>query len=29
VGLSVVRMYSRIFLGPHIKTYHDIPGRNS
>lgn len=29
VGLSVVRMYSRIFLGPHIKAYHDVSGRMS
>lgn len=29
VGLSVVRMYSRIFLGPHVKAYHDVSGRNS
>jgi NADH-quinone oxidoreductase subunit L len=29
VGLSVVRMYSRVFLGPHIKSYHDVPGRNA
>lgn len=29
VGLSLVRMYSRIFLGPHIKKYHATPGRHS
>ncbi len=29
LGLSVVRMYSRIFLGPHVKTYHEIPNRSS
>lgn len=29
VGLSVMRMYSRVFLGPHIKSYHNIPGRNA
>ncbi len=29
LGLSVVRMYSRIFLGPHAKTYHEIPNRSS
>jgi len=28
-GLSVVRIYARIFLGPHIKTYHDIAYRSS
>jgi NADH:ubiquinone oxidoreductase subunit 5 (subunit L)/multisubunit Na+/H+ antiporter MnhA subunit len=22
-GLSVIRLYSRVFLGPHIKTYHE------
>lgn len=29
VGLSLVRMYSRIFLGPHIKNYHHVPGKHS
>ncbi|HNO75364.1 MAG TPA: proton-conducting transporter membrane subunit [Nitrosomonas mobilis] len=29
VGLSLVRMYARIFLGPHIKTNHEIPPRSS
>jgi len=28
-GLSVIRIYARIFLGPHIKTYHDIAYRSS
>jgi NADH-quinone oxidoreductase subunit L len=28
-GLSVMRIYARIFLGPHIKTYHDIAYRSS
>jgi NADH:ubiquinone oxidoreductase subunit 5 (subunit L)/multisubunit Na+/H+ antiporter MnhA subunit len=25
VGLSLVRIYSRVYLGPHVKTYHAIP----
>lgn len=29
VGLSLVRMYSRIFLGPHVKTYHEVPNKAS
>jgi len=29
VGLSVIRIYSRIFLGPHIKTNHEIPNRTT
>lgn len=29
VGLSLIRMYARIFLGPHIKTNHEIPTRSS
>lgn len=29
VGLSVIRMYSRIFLGPHIKPYHETPNRTT
>jgi len=28
-GLSLIRMYSRIFLGPHIKTYHKVAYRSS
>lgn len=28
-SLSVIRMYSRIFLGPHNKTYHEISRRSS
>lgn len=28
-GLSLIRMYARIFLGPHIKTYHAHPNRSS
>jgi NADH-quinone oxidoreductase subunit L len=28
-GLSLLRIYARVFLGPHIKTYHEIPYRSS
>jgi NADH-quinone oxidoreductase subunit L len=28
-GLSLIRLYGRIFLGPHIKTYHETPYRSS
>jgi len=28
-GLALIRIYSRIFLGPHIKTYHETPYRSS
>jgi formate hydrogenlyase subunit 3/multisubunit Na+/H+ antiporter MnhD subunit len=28
-GLSIIRIYARIFMGPHIKTYHDIAFRSS
>ncbi len=28
-GLSLIRIYARIFLGPHIKTYHAYPNRSS
>jgi NADH-quinone oxidoreductase subunit L len=28
-GLSVMRIYSRVFLGPHSKNYHEIPHRAS
>jgi NADH:ubiquinone oxidoreductase subunit 5 (subunit L)/multisubunit Na+/H+ antiporter MnhA subunit len=28
-GISIMRMYSRLFLGPHIKTYHASPLKNS
>jgi NADH-quinone oxidoreductase subunit L len=28
-GLSLVRMYARLFLGPHEKTYHETPYRSS
>ncbi|MBA2611362.1 MAG: hypothetical protein H0U95_05270 [Bacteroidetes bacterium] len=28
-GLALVRIYARVFLGPHIKTYHESPYRSS
>ena len=28
-GLSVVRMYARLFLGPHMKSYHEIPYKSA
>lgn len=28
-GLAMVRIYSRVFLGPHAKTYHEIAYRSS
>ncbi|MDI1355144.1 MAG: proton-conducting transporter membrane subunit [bacterium] len=28
-GLSLIRLYGRIFLGPHIKTYHETPYKSS
>jgi NADH-quinone oxidoreductase subunit L len=28
-GLALFRMYARVFLGPHIKTYHEVPYRSS
>lgn len=28
-GLASIRIYSRIFLGPHVKTYHDVAKRSS
>ena len=28
-GLALVRIYSRVFLGPHIKTYHELPYKSS
>jgi len=24
-GIAVVRLYARLFLGPHVKTYHEVP----
>ncbi len=28
-GIALVRMYARLFLGPHVKTYHDNPYKSS
>jgi NADH-quinone oxidoreductase subunit L len=28
-GLALIRIFARVFLGPHIKTYHEIPFRSS
>jgi hypothetical protein len=28
-SLSVIRMYARIFLGPHVKTYHEAARKSS
>jgi len=28
-GIALIRMYARLFLGPHIKTYHETPFRTS
>lgn len=28
-GLALIRIYGRIFLGPHIKTYHETPYKSS
>jgi NADH-quinone oxidoreductase subunit L len=28
-GLALARIFARIFLGPHIKTYHETPYRSS
>lgn len=28
-GISLIRLYARLFLGPHVKTYHEIPYRSS
>ena len=28
-GIALVRMYARLFLGPHQKTYHDTPYKSS
>lgn len=28
-GISMVRLYARLFLGPHVKTYHQTPYRSS
>ncbi len=28
-GIALIRIYARVFLGPHIKTYHETPYRSS
>lgn len=28
-GLAVVRIYTRVFLGPHVKTYHEVAYRSA
>lgn len=28
-GLALIRIYGRVFLGPHIKTYHETPYKSS
>jgi NADH-quinone oxidoreductase subunit L len=28
-GISLIRLYSRLFLGPHTKTYHEVPYKSS
>jgi NADH-quinone oxidoreductase subunit L len=28
-GIAIIRMYARLFLGPHIKTYHETPYQSS
>lgn len=28
-GLAIIRIYGRVFLGPHLKTYHEIAYRSS
>lgn len=28
-GLSTIRIYARVFLGPHVKTYHEVAYRSS
>ena len=28
-GISMMRIYARLFLGPHIKTYHETPYKSS
>lgn len=28
-GLALIRIYARVFLGPHIKTYHETPFKSS
>jgi NADH-quinone oxidoreductase subunit L len=28
-GIALIRIYARLFLGPHVKTYHPVPLKNS
>jgi formate hydrogenlyase subunit 3/multisubunit Na+/H+ antiporter MnhD subunit len=28
-GIALIRIYSRVFLGPHYKTYHEVAKRSS
>jgi hypothetical protein len=28
-GISLIRIYARVFLGPHVKTYHETPYKSS
>ena len=28
-GLSIIRVYARVFMGPHIKTYHEVAYKSS
>jgi len=28
-GIALIRLYARVFLGPHVKTYHEVADRSS
>jgi formate hydrogenlyase subunit 3/multisubunit Na+/H+ antiporter MnhD subunit len=28
-GLALIRIYARVFLGPHVKTYHEVAYRSA
>ena len=28
-GIAGIRIYARLFLGPHVKTYHELPYQSS
>lgn len=28
-GISIMRIYTRVFLGPHLRTYHDVANRSA
>ena len=28
-GIAAIRLYARVFLGPHVKTYHELPYKSS